>query len=62
MIEQGFISHDNYPEMFAYKLWQSEYPDLEAGEVKVYLYVWSDYDEDFVMVEEWYVALQEFTE
>ncbi len=58
-VAEGNISFDEYPEeSFEFKLKAEDYPSLEEGLADVYLYI----GDDGMMVEWWFVELQEFTE
>ncbi len=58
-VAEGDISYNEYPsEGFYYKLDTQSYPALQEGLAYVYLFV----GDDGIMVEEWLVDLQEFTE
>jgi len=59
LVTEGEISYDEYPEeAFYFKLMKKDYPYLEPGYANVYLYI----GDDGIMVEQWLVDLQEFTE
>ena len=59
LVTEGEISYDEYPEEgFYFKLMKEDYPYLEEGLAYVYLFV----GDDGIMVEQWIVDLQEFTE
>lgn len=58
-VAEGEISYDEYPEDgFYFKLDTEKYPHLQEGRAYVYLFV----GDDGIMVEEWWVDLQEFAE
>ncbi|MBP3610895.1 MAG: Stk1 family PASTA domain-containing Ser/Thr kinase [Lachnospiraceae bacterium] len=58
-IADGYLSYEDYPEeAFYFKLLAEDYPGLEEGTAEVKLYV----SDDLIVVNEWLVTLQEFTE
>ncbi len=58
-IADGYLSYEDYPEeAFYFKLLKEDYPGLEDGTAEVKLYI----SDDLIVVNEWLVTLQEFTE
>lgn len=59
LIAEGTMSYNDYPrEAFSFQLKKDNYPNLEEGLAKVYLFV----GDEGLMAKQWTVELQEFTQ